>query len=104
MMASTMMAAPPMPETTLPRMKTEKEPARAVMAPPMEKKTLAPRTIARGENIDASRPDRGDREDRLIRYALVNHIALSYESKSSAIRDCAIVIPLMLLATEKGWV
>lgn len=88
----------PNPVTRRPRIKTGNERACDVMKHPAAKSVDEYNTMVRGEKIEANFPTRGVDEDIATRNAVVNHIAFSYESRSAAIVDCAMVIPDMLVA------
>lgn len=53
-------------------------------------------TIARGEKMAESRPMTGAQLEKATRNTVVIHMASSYASRSSAIRDWAMVMPLIL--------
>lgn len=61
-----MMPPLPIPDTTLPRMKTAKVGATAVTRAPREKQADDKRIMEAGENIMARRPASGATEDMLI--------------------------------------
>lgn len=96
--AVTNMPAPPMPDKTLPSMKTDRLCACDDTKPPKTKKIEVIRMMSLGEKIAANRPAKGPKDDMAMRYDEVNHVALSYASNSAAIVLCAIVMPDILLA------
>lgn len=59
-------------------------------------------TIGLGEKMEAKRPASGAQLETAMRNDEVNQDASSYASSSAAMTLCAIVMPLMLLASDTG--
>lgn len=76
-MASVITPPPPIPDKMRPMMKGRKLCACDVTTAPTEKKNEVNMIMAPGEKIMASRPSSGATDAWLMRYELVNHIALS---------------------------
>lgn len=79
-------------------MKVAKECAWEVTKQPTEKNMDETSTMYLGEKMVASFPIKGDVVDAATRNDVVNHMAFSYESRSAAMVDWAIVMPLMFIA------